>query len=354
MQQNTVVLGTQWGDEGKGKIVDLLCEHVDAVVRYQGGHNAGHTLIIDGEKTVLRLIPSGILRAKVACYLGHGVVISPAALIAERNELIAKGVDVDARLHLSPASSLILPYHEALDQARELQLGAKAIGTTRRGIGPAYEDKYARRGLRVMDLFHPQRLATRLKQLAVYHNFVLEHYYHQAPIPYQPVLADLLEQAKVIKPLVSDVISHLEQLVKKGAAILFEGAQGALLDIDLGTYPYVTSSNTTAGAASTGSGLGPKVIDKVAGVTKAYTTRVGAGPFPTELHDAIGAQLAEKGKEFGSNTGRARRCGWIDCVSLKRSLVANSATELVITKIDVLDQLTQIKLCIAYEPFSKH
>ncbi|MDF1655860.1 MAG: adenylosuccinate synthase [Coxiellaceae bacterium] len=349
MAKNIVVLGTQWGDEGKGKIVDMLTDRVKAVVRFQGGHNAGHTLIIDGEKTILRLIPSGVLREGVQCFIGNGVVISPEALIGELGELDKKGVKYAGRLHISPASSLILPYHIALDQAREIKRGADKIGTTGRGIGPAYEDKVARRGLRVMDLYHPERLKKRLHGLADYHNFQLTEYFKQEAIDPDVVWADLMEYAKVILPLVTDVSAKLHALRDAGESILFEGAQGTLLDLDLGTYPYVTSSNTTAGAASTGAGFGPCYIDEVLGVVKGYTTRVGSGPFPTELHDDIGASLAERGKEFGSVTGRARRCGWLDLVSLRRVLQVNSVSQLVLTKSDVLDELKEIKVCVAYK-----
>lgn len=349
MNNNIVVLGTQWGDEGKGKIVDMLTETMDAVVRFQGGHNAGHTLIINGEKTILRLIPSGILRSHVDCFIGNGVVISPEALLTEINELKSRGIDVEQRLHISPAASLILPFHIALDHARELARGDKAIGTTKRGIGPAYEDKVARRGLRVMDLFHPQRLKGRLDELASYHNFQLAQFYKAETIDVDVVYAELMQQAKIILPMVSDVSARLARMQQEGKKILFEGAQGALLDLDLGTYPFVTSSNTTAGAASTGSGFGPCYLQDVLGVTKAYTTRVGSGPFPTEQDNALGLHMAEKGKEFGSVTGRPRRCGWLDLVILRRSLQANSVSKIVLTKVDVMDELEEIKVCIAYE-----
>ncbi len=349
MAKNIVVLGTQWGDEGKGKIVDMLTDRMKAVVRFQGGHNAGHTLIINGEKTILRLIPSGVLREGVQCFIGNGVVISPEALIGELGELDKKGVQYADRLHISPASSLILPYHIALDQAREIKRGADKIGTTGRGIGPAYEDKVARRGLRVMDLFHPERLKQRLHALADYHNFQLTEYFKQDAIDPDKVWADLMEYAKVMLPLVTDVSAKLHALRDAGESILFEGAQGTLLDLDLGTYPFVTSSNTTAGAASTGAGFGPRYIDEVLGVVKGYTTRVGSGPFPTELHDDIGLSLAERGKEFGSVTGRPRRCGWLDLVSLRRVLQVNSVSQLVLTKSDVLDELKEIKVCVAYK-----
>lgn len=348
MAKNVVVLGTQWGDEGKGKIVDMLTDRMGAVVRFQGGHNAGHTLIIDGEKTILRLIPSGILREGTQCFIGNGVVVSPEALITELNELTNKGIHYADRLHISPACALILPYHVALDKAREAKRGAKAIGTTGRGIGPAYEDKVARRGLRVMDLYHPERLQQRINGLADYHNFQLTQYFGQEAIDPEQVYIDLVEHSKYILPLVSDVAAKLHALREADQSILFEGAQGTLLDLDLGTYPYVTSSNTSAGAAATGTGVGPCYIDEVLGVVKAYTTRVGSGPFPTELHDDIGASLAKRGNEFGSVTGRPRRCGWLDIVSLRRVLQVNSVSQLVLTKSDVLDELTEIKVCVAY------
>lgn len=349
MRNNIVVLGTQWGDEGKGKIVDLLTEQVKVVVRYQGGHNAGHTLIIDGEKTVLHLIPSGILRDGVQCLIGNGVVLSPEALLKEMKTLQEQGIPVEQRLKISGACSLLLPYHVAIDQAREKKRGKEAIGTTGRGIGPAYEDKVARRGLRVVDLLNPERLAQQLEVLAEFHNFQLQHYYKVDPIPYEEVLSGLTLMAERIKPMIIDGMALLNESRLRGDAILFEGAQGSLLDIDLGTYPFVTSSNTTAGAVTTGTGFGPCYIDAVMGVTKAYVTRVGAGPFPTELHDQVGDQLAERGKEFGSTTGRARRCGWFDVPIMKRSIQANSLSGMVLTKLDVLDELETIKICTGYE-----
>ncbi len=348
MAKNIVVLGTQWGDEGKGKIVDMLTDRMAAVVRFQGGHNAGHTLIIDGKKTILRLIPSGVLREGTQCFIGNGVVVSPEALIGELGELDQQGVNYQGRLHISPACALILPYHIALDQARERKRGSDAIGTTGRGIGPAYEDKVARRGLRIMDLYHPERLKQRLNELADFHNFQLTEYYQQDAINADDVYEQLMQQSKVVLPLVSDVAAKLHALRAADKGILFEGAQGTLLDLDLGTYPYVTSSNTSAGAASTGTGVGPCYLDEVLGVVKAYTTRVGSGPFPTELHDDIGASLADRGKEFGSVTGRARRCGWLDLVSLRRVLQVNSVSQLVLTKSDVLDEVKEIKVCTAY------
>lgn len=348
MGKNIVVLGTQWGDEGKGKIVDLLTEHVSAVVRYQGGHNAGHTLVINGKKTILRLIPSGILRENVLCLIGNGVVLSPEALLTEMGELESQGVPVTERLRISAACSLLLPYHIALDQARENFLGEAAIGTTRRGIGPAYEDKIARRGLRVGDLLYPDQLAQKLKPLADYHNFQLQNYYHASPIPLEAVVEKIIEQSHKIIPLITDVMSVLGDLHQQGHNLMFEGAQGSLLDVDLGTYPFVTSSNTTAGAVSTGTGFGPRYLDEILGITKAYTTRVGAGPFPTELKDEIGAAMAKKGQEFGSVTGRPRRCGWFDMVVMRRSIQANSLSGIILMKLDVLDELEIIRICTAY------
>ncbi|PRB84546.1 adenylosuccinate synthase [Pseudomonas sp. MYb185] len=348
MGKNVVILGTQWGDEGKGKIVDLLTDQVSAVVRYQGGHNAGHTLVIDGEKTVLHLIPSGILRDNVVCYIGNGVVLSPEALVKEVTGLEAKGVPVRERLRISPACPLILPYHVALDQAREKARGEAKIGTTGRGIGPAYEDKVSRRGLRVADLFHRERFAAKLGEVLDYHNFVLQNYYKVDPIDFQKTLEEAMEFAEWLAPLVTDVTARLHELRREGANIMFEGAQGSLLDIDHGTYPYVTSSNTTAGGTATGSGFGPLYLDYVLGITKAYTTRVGSGPFPTELFDDIGERLAERGHEFGSTTGRARRCGWFDAVILRRAIEINSISGICLTKLDVLDGLDAIQICVGY------
>jgi adenylosuccinate synthase len=348
MSRNVVVIGTQWGDEGKGKVVDLLTDRAAAVVRFQGGHNAGHTLVIDGEKTVLHLIPSGILRDQVACLIGNGVVLAVDALIDEIDRLAAKGVPVEERLRISPACPLILPSHVALDKAREQAKGAQAIGTTGRGIGPAYEDKVARRALRVSDLFHRERFAAKLGEVLDYHNFVLKHYFRAPSVNFQNVLEDSLEKAERIRPMVADVGQLLEQLHRDQRNVLFEGAQGALLDIDHGTYPFVTSSNTTAGGASTGTGLGPRYLDYVLGIVKAYTTRVGAGPFPTELFDEMGEHLARVGHEFGATTGRPRRCGWFDAVSLRRSIRLNSVSGLCVTKLDVLDGLDTIKICVGY------
>ncbi|MBW5411963.1 MULTISPECIES: adenylosuccinate synthase [Pseudomonas] len=348
MGKNVVVLGTQWGDEGKGKIVDLLTDQAAAVVRYQGGHNAGHTLVIDGEKTILRLIPSGILRADTQCLIGNGVVLAPDALFKEVAELEARGVPVRERLRISSACQLILPYHVALDQAREKARGDAKIGTTGRGIGPAYEDKIARRGLRVGDLFHPERFAQKLREVLEYHNFVLQNFFNEQPVDFQKTYDDAMEHAKVLEPLMLDVVSRLHELRRAGENIMFEGAQGTLLDIDHGTYPFVTSSNTTAGGVATGSGVGPLYLDYILGITKAYTTRVGSGPFPTELFDETGAYLAKKGHEFGSVTGRPRRCGWFDAVILRRSIEVNSISGLCLTKLDVLDGLETVRICVGY------
>ena len=349
MGKNVVVLGTQWGDEGKGKIVDLLTEQVAAVVRYQGGHNAGHTLVIDGEKTVLHLIPSGILRENVQCMIGNGVVVAPDALMREIRKLEEKGVPVRKRLKISPSCPLILSYHVALDQAREKARGDAKIGTTGRGIGPAYEDKVARRGLRIGDLFNRERFAGKLKELLGFHNFVLQNYYKEPAIDFQKTLDEALEFAEILRPLVIDVTARLHQLRREGAYIMFEGAQGSLLDIDHGTYPFVTSSSTTAGGTATGSGFGPLYLDYILGITKAYTTRVGSGPFPTELFDEVGARLAKRGHEFGSTTGRARRCGWFDAVILRRAIEINSISGLCLTKLDVLDGLETIRICTGYK-----
>ncbi len=352
MGKNVVVLGTQWGDEGKGKIVDLLTDQAAAVVRYQGGHNAGHTLVIGGEKTVLHLIPSGILRDNVECLIGNGVVVAPDALMREITKLEEKGVPVRERLRISGSCTLILPYHVALDQAREAARGDAKIGTTGRGIGPAYEDKIARRGLRIADLFNAERFEVKLRELMTYHNFVLQHFYKAEPLDVDQLLADALAYAEILRPLVIDVTARLHELRKAGARIMFEGAQGSLLDIDHGTYPYVTSSSTTAGGTATGSGFGPLYLDYILGITKAYTTRVGSGPFPTELFDEVGARLARVGHEFGSTTGRARRCGWFDAVILRRAIEINSLSGLCLTKLDVLDGLETVKICVAYKDAS--
>lgn len=347
MGKNVVILGAQWGDEGKGKIVDLLTDSAFAVVRFQGGNNAGHTLYTaEGKKVVLRLIPSGIMREHVHCFIGNGVALSPTALVGEMNELTALGIPVTDRLKISPACSLVLPYHVALDQARES--GKHAIGTTRRGIGPAYEDKVARRGLRAVDLLHPQDLAEKLTRLADYHNFVLTQYHRQKPISDQQVLDELLAIAPTITPMIADVNRLLYECRERGENLIFEGAQGIMLDVDLGTYPFVTSSNTTAGAAATGTGFGPRYFDEILGVCKTYVTRVGAGPFPTELEDGVGAHLRERGREFGSVTKRPRRCGWLDAVLMRQAVLANSLTGLVLTKLDILDELETLKICTGY------
>ena len=346
---NIIILGTQWGDEGKGKIVDILTltEKVAAVIRFQGGHNAGHTLIIDGEKIVLRLIPSGILRKDVLCLIGNGVVLSPLAFIEEIQELESRGIPVTGRLKISSACNLLLPYHIALDKAREASLGNKAIGTTGRGISPAYEDKIARRGIRAMDLLRSDILLEKVKKAIDYYNFQFE-YYSQKPLNYAPIYDQLMKIKDKMSPLIGDVTSLLFKLYREKKNIIFEGAQGSLLDVDLGTYPYVTSSNTTAGAAATGSGLGPLYFDRILGITKAYVTRVGAGPFPTELKDEDGEKMAKRGNEFGSVTSRPRRCGWFDIVIMRRSVQINSLTGIVLTKLDILDEFEIIKLCIGY------
>jgi adenylosuccinate synthase len=349
MGKNVVIIGTQWGDEGKGKIVDLLTDRASAVVRFQGGHNAGHTLVIEGKKTVLHLIPSGILRVGVRCLIGNGVVLSPSALLEEISMLEAGGVPARARLGISESCPLILPYHIALDQAREVARGKKAIGTTGRGIGPAYEDKVSRRGIRLGELLDPQHFTERLREVMEYHNFSLRHYFKTQPVDYQQVLDEALAQGEQIAPMVEDIPGTLHALRADGKSIMFEGAQGALLDIDHGTYPYVTSSTTTAGGAASGSGVGPRDLDYVLGIVKAYTTRVGAGPFPTELFDDDGRYLGEKGHEFGATTGRQRRCGWLDIVSLRRSLKINSVTGMCVTKLDVLDGMERVKICVAYK-----
>lgn len=349
MGKNVVVLGTQWGDEGKGKVVDLLTDTAKYVVRYQGGHNAGHTLVINGEKTVLHLIPSGVLRDNVKCLIGNGVVLCPKALMTEMKMLEERGVPVRERLLISDACPLILPYHNALDAAREVARGSKPIGTTGRGIGPAYEDKVARRGLRVGDLFNAETFAVKLKEIMEYHNFALVNYYKVEPVNYEQVLADVLAVREVIIGMVADISELLDQARIAGEKIMFEGAQGTLLDIDHGTYPYVTSSNTTAGGVSTGCGFGPCNIDYVLGITKAYTTRVGSGPFPTELDDEIGNHLGTVGHEFGATTGRERRCGWFDAVAMHRATQVNSVTGFCLTKLDVLDGLEELKICTGYK-----
>jgi len=349
MGKNVVVIGTQWGDEGKGKIVDLLTDRAAAVARFQGGHNAGHTLVIGGEKTVLHLIPSGILRDGVSCLIGNGVVLSLEALVEEANALIASGVAVFDRLRISPNCPLILPSHAALDLAREGAKGAAAIGTTGRGIGPAYEDKVSRRALKVSDLFVREKFASKLGEVLDYHNFLLKNYFGAEPVEFTKTLDSALEAAEVVAPMTADITQILYDLANDGKSILFEGAQGTFLDIDHGTYPFVTSSNTVAAAASTGTGIGPRNLDYILGIVKAYTTRVGAGPFPTELFDDQGQHLAKVGAEFGATTGRPRRCGWFDAVALRRSIVNSSVSGLCVTKLDVLDGLESIQICVGYK-----
>jgi len=349
MSKNIVVIGTQWGDEGKGKIVDWLAESARGVVRFQGGHNAGHTLWVNGKKTILRLIPSGIMHPSVTCYIGNGVVLSPEALLKEISELEAAGLDVRSRLKISEACPLILPYHVALDQAREARRGDAKIGTTGRGIGPAYEDKVARRALRVQDLFDPESFRAKVDEVLDLHNFVLTKYLGAQAISAQEVVDQAMALAPAVAPMVADVSSLLYMAQQAGENLLFEGAQGALLDVDHGTYPYVTSSNCVAGAAAAGAGVGPQSLNYVLGITKAYATRVGSGPFPTELLDETGMQLATVGKEFGSVTGRPRRCGWFDGAALKRSVRLNGISGLCITKLDVLDGLSVLKMGVGYE-----
>ena len=349
MTKNVVVIGTQWGDEGKGKIVDWLTDRAQGVVRFQGGHNAGHTLVINGKKTVLHLIPSGVLRDKVACYIGNGVVLSPEALLEEVGTLTAAGVDVAGRLKISEACPLILPYHVALDRAREAAKGAGKIGTTGRGIGPAYEDKVARRAIRLQDLFHRERFAAKLGEVLDFHNFVLKNYFKVETVGFQKTLDDSMAFAERIKPMVADVPRLLYEAQQKGDNLLFEGAQGTLLDVDHGTYPFVTSSNCVAGAAAAGAGIGPQHLHYVLGITKAYTTRVGSGPFPTELDDDIGRQIATRGNEVGATTGRPRRCGWFDAAALKRSIQINGVSGLCVTKLDVLDGMESVQLGVGYK-----
>ena len=349
MGKNVVVIGTQWGDEGKGKIVDLLTDRAAAVARFQGGHNAGHTLVIGGKKTVLHLIPSGILRDGVSCLIGNGVVLSLDALVQEADALIANGIPVFERLRISPGCPLILPSHAALDLAREKSRGAAAIGTTGRGIGPAYEDKAARRALRVADLFVREHFAAKLGEVLDYHNFLLKNYFRAEPVDFDKVLDQALTAADVVAPITADVTQILQDLANAGKSILFEGAQGTFLDIDHGTYPFVTSSNTVAAAASTGTGIGPRNLDYILGIVKAYTTRVGAGPFPTELFNDQGQHLARVGAEFGATTGRPRRCGWFDAVALRRSIINSSVSGLCVTKLDVLDEFETIQICVGYQ-----
>jgi len=353
VSKNIIVVGSQWGDEGKGKIVDLLTEKAQVVVRFQGGHNAGHTLVINGKKTVLHLIPSGILHPHIQCIIGNGVVLSLNALMEEIHDLEMKGIPVRERLRISDACALLLPYHAVIDKARENAKGSGKIGTTGRGIGPAYEDKIARRGLRVCDLYHPERFKEKLSEVLDYHNFILKNYYQLEPVSVESIYQEAMKFAKSIESMVIDVPVLLSQYENEEKNILFEGAQGSLLDIDHGTYPFVTSSNTTAGAASTGTGFGPLFFDEIIGITKAYVTRVGSGAFPTELTDETGQYLAQRGNEFGSTTGRPRRCGWFDAVAMRRSVILNSLTGLCINKLDVLDGVETLKICTAYEYHGK-
>ena len=348
MAKNVVVIGTQWGDEGKGKIVDWLTDEVAAVVRFQGGHNAGHTLVVNGKKTILRLIPSGILHPHVTCYIGNGVVVSPPALLQEIDELTAAGVDVMGHLRISEACPLILAYHVALDQAREVAKGDAKLGTTGRGIGPCYEDKVARRAIRLHDLYAPERFKEKLIEVLDYHNFVLMNYLKANPVSVEEVYESTLKMGERLKPMIADVSGDLNRLIDNGKRLLFEGAQAALLDVDHGTYPYVTSSNCLAGQASAGAGVGPQALDYVLGITKAYATRVGSGPFPTELNDDIGERLRKRGSEYGSVTGRPRRCGWFDAAALKRATQINGLSGLCITKLDVLDGLETLRICTGY------
>ena len=349
MGKTVVVIGAQWGDEGKGKVVDLLTDRAQAVVRFQGGHNAGHTLVINGVKTALNLIPSGIMRKDVACFIGNGVVLSLPDLIKEIEKVEATGMSVRDRLRISEATPLVLPVHAKLDQARERARGEAKIGTTGKGIGPAYEDKVARRAVRVGDLFQREQLAAKLGELLGYHNFVLQNYYKVEPEDFQQTLDALLGYADIVKPMVADVTELLRLALRRGDNVLFEGAQGALLDVDHGTYPYVTSSNTTAGGAATGTGVGPRELDYVLGIVKAYATRVGSGPFPTEQENDIGQHIRDKGQEYGTVTRRPRRCGWFDAVAARRSIFNNSVTGLCVTKLDVLDELDVIRICTGYK-----
>ncbi|MFT3955607.1 MAG: adenylosuccinate synthase [Piscinibacter sp.] len=353
---NVVVVGTQWGDEGKGKVVDWLTDHAEAVVRFQGGHNAGHTLVIKGVKTALQLIPSGIMRDGVACFIGNGVVVDPTHLLSEIERLEGIGLEVRSRLFISESCPLILPFHVEVDRAREAlreTSGAGKIGTTGKGIGPAYEDKVARRALRVQDLKHPERFATKLRELLALHNVALAGYLKAKPLEFQPIFDHAMQVAEQLKPMLADVGYRLHTINQRGGNILFEGAQGTLLDIDHGTYPYVTSSNCVAGNAAAGSGVGPDMLHYILGITKAYTTRVGSGPFPTELPmdepGTVGHHLSTVGQERGTVTGRPRRCGWLDAAALKRSIIINGISGLCITKLDVLDGLAEIKVCVGYE-----
>ncbi len=348
MSRNVVAVGTQWGDEGKGKVVDLLTERADVVVRFQGGHNAGHTLVIGGETTVLHVVPSGILHPDVECIIGNGVVLEPDTFLAEVGRLERAGHQVQGRLFVSHACPLILPYHHQLDQARERVRGRSKLGTTGCGIGPAYEDKVGRRAIRVVDLFQREALAAKLGEALDYHNFVLKHYFDAATFDFQKTFTHLLELGSALACYVDDTVQRLHTHSREGKAILFEGAQGTWLDIDHGTYPYVTSSSTVAGATCTGCGIGPGKLGPILGIAKAYTTRVGAGPFPTELQDEEGCYLAQRGNEYGATTGRARRCGWLDTVALRRAVLLNGIDHLCVTKLDVLDGLERIRICTGY------
>ena len=349
MSKNVVIVGTQWGDEGKGKVVDWLTEKAQVVARFQGGHNAGHTLYINGQKTILRLIPSGMLHPEALCLIGNGVVLSPDALFEELDELQVRGVNAVERLKISPACPVIMPSHIAIDKARELSMGNKAIGTTGRGIGPAYEDKVARRAVKLHDLLSEERLRAKLEPLLEYHNFLLTQRYQQPALSIDEIIDKALAWGARLKPMLADVTTLLAEHHQAGHNILFEGAQGSFLDIDHGTYPYVTSSNTCVGSVATGAGFGPRYLDYVLGITKAYTTRVGGGPFPTELENETGALLAKQGNEFGAVTGRPRRCGWFDAVLLRKAVQINSLTGLCLTKMDVMDELESIKICVAYQ-----
>jgi adenylosuccinate synthase len=347
-KRNIVVIGTQWGDEGKGKVVDWIAPQVSAVARFQGGHNAGHTLVINGQKTVLRLLPSGVLHPQMRCYIGNGVVVAPDALEKEISELEARGVKIRHRLKISPACPVVMAYHVALDLAREAKRGASKIGTTGRGIGPTYEDKVARRAIRVGDLVSGKNIAEKIAEVMDYHNFVLKNYLNASPVDVDLVVEQARAWSTMLTPMVADVAHELTTIAQNGEGILFEGAQGTLLDVDHGTYPYVTSSNCLAGQASAGTGVSPKAINHVLGIAKAYTTRVGTGPFPTELHDAVGQHIAKQGNEFGSVTGRPRRCGWLDIPALRRAVEINGVDSLAIMKLDVLDGLEEVKMCVGY------
>jgi adenylosuccinate synthase len=353
--RNVVVVGTQWGDEGKGKVVDWLTDHAQGVVRFQGGHNAGHTLVINGRKTALQLVPSGVMREGVACYIGNGVVVDPVHLLSEIERLEAIGVEVRSRLFISESCPLILPFHVEVDRARETlreSSGSGKIGTTGKGIGPAYEDKVARRALRIQDLKHPQRFARKLAELLALHNVALSGYLGSKALEFQPIYDQAMQVAEQLSPMFADVGYALHQSHLRGDRLLFEGAQGTLLDIDHGTYPYVTSSNCVAGNAAAGAGVGPQMLHYRLGITKAYTTRVGGGPFPTELPidqaGTVGHHLSTVGQERGTVTGRARRCGWLDAAALRRAMIINGISGLCITKLDVLDGLQEVLVCTGY------